>query len=367
MALFVISSIELISYFYLQRLVSKNPWDFFYPHEKFTENITQEKIDYWQKINAPHGLGWVPQAGVRTGKNCLGNEWKATFGKLGERINKTQYSDHEISIYGDSFIVGDEVNDHETIGYFLSNKTKTDVRNFGVGGYGVDQALLRFKLNLPTDSPQIAILSLYSGGVDRLLSSHRSFLHPLTEVPIGFKPRFYKEKNQFVLLPTPKQIKNLDDLKHYVKKYADTDYWYQYFKENKPHNTFPYSLNLLNAFIKLQEINLWGRGGEIFQNSTATETLTYILERFISTSMANNIRPIILVIPSHKDVENKMRGRDVTYRQYLDYFSKSHDVKIIDVIKASGLEWNQFFLKNYDCHASTYGNERIAEEIFRQL
>ncbi len=367
MALFVISSIELISYFYLQLLVGKYPWDFFYPHEKFSIGISQETIDYWQKTNAHHGLGWAPQAGLRSANNCLGDEWKATFGKLGERINTTQYSNHQISIYGDSFVVGDEVNDHETIGYFLSNKTKTNVRNFGVGGYGIDQALLRFEHNLPTDSPKVAILSLYSGGLDRVLSSHRSFLHPFTGVLIGFKPRFFKEKNQFVLLPPPKQIKNSDDLKNYLKRYADTDYWYQFFKENKPHNTFPYSLNLLNAFIKLQQINSWGRGEEIFQNAMATETLTYILERFISTSIANNIRPVILVIPSHKDVENHMRKKDVSYRKYLDFFSSGHDVKIIDMIKANSLDWNQFFLKNYECHAAKYGNEKIAEEIFKQI
>lgn len=40
-----------------------------------------------------------------------------------------------------------EVNDNETIQYFLSNLTNSFVSNYGVGNYGLDQAVLRFEIH----------------------------------------------------------------------------------------------------------------------------------------------------------------------------------------------------------------------------
>ena len=49
-----------------------------------------------------------------------------------------------ISVFGDSFAFCRYVNDNETWQYNLSKKHKTNILNFGVGNYGLDQAFLKY-------------------------------------------------------------------------------------------------------------------------------------------------------------------------------------------------------------------------------
>jgi hypothetical protein len=60
------------------------------------------------------------------------------------------FFDYELfmATYGDSFTVGEEVNNDETCQYFLSESIDKRVVNFGTSGYGTDQALIKFKHHL---------------------------------------------------------------------------------------------------------------------------------------------------------------------------------------------------------------------------
>jgi hypothetical protein len=55
-----------------------------------------------------------------------------------------------ISVYGDSFTFSDEVSDAEAWPNLLAEELRCEVRNYGVSGYGVDQAVLRFEKIVPT-------------------------------------------------------------------------------------------------------------------------------------------------------------------------------------------------------------------------
>src|SRR5262249_30879361 len=52
-----------------------------------------------------------------------------------------------VSLYGDSMTWGDEVDDEHAWGNILSRLLNCRVANYGVPGYGVDQAYLRFTTN----------------------------------------------------------------------------------------------------------------------------------------------------------------------------------------------------------------------------
>ena len=62
-----------------------------------------------------------------------------------------------VSLYGDSFTFGSEVNDEQAWGNVLARNLGCRVANFGVGGYGTDQAVMRFTENTK-DSSSIAVL-----------------------------------------------------------------------------------------------------------------------------------------------------------------------------------------------------------------
>ncbi len=97
---------------------------------------------------------------------------------------------------GDSFAFGDEVEDDETWPAELERLTGRRVLNAGVFGYGLDQVVLRAEHLLERFSPEIVILSLVSGDINRC---ERSFSYH------SWKPYFDVRDGQLELsnIPVP--------------------------------------------------------------------------------------------------------------------------------------------------------------------
>ena len=63
------------------------------------------------------------------------------------------------SAFGDSFTYGDEVGGNEAWAFLLSQKLGCEIENFGVNGYGLDQAYLKYLKYRPVG--HFVILALY--------------------------------------------------------------------------------------------------------------------------------------------------------------------------------------------------------------
>lgn len=64
--------------------------------------------------------------------------------RFGERPRSREYDQPLMAAFGDSFTHCDEVKDAETWEERLAVLLQKNVYNFGVGGYGTDQAYLKF-------------------------------------------------------------------------------------------------------------------------------------------------------------------------------------------------------------------------------
>ena len=105
-----------------------------------------------------------------------------------------------VSLYGDSYVYATEVSDEAAWGNVLSTMMDCRVGNYGVGGYGTDQAVLRFEANHADVAP-ITILGLFPINVMRNVNQYR---HLRTgESPLGFKPRFVIEADTLKFVPMP--------------------------------------------------------------------------------------------------------------------------------------------------------------------
>ncbi len=94
-----------------------------------------------------------------------------------------------VSLYGDSFTYGDEVDDEHAWGYLLARALGRRVANYGVGGYGSDQAFLRFRQNTG-DPSGVVVLGHLTENILRNLSRNRDLLN---------WTRFYSLKPRFVI------------------------------------------------------------------------------------------------------------------------------------------------------------------------
>jgi hypothetical protein len=106
-----------------------------------------------------------------------------------------------IAAFGDSFTYCNEVSDTESWPHQIEAGWDAEVLNYGVGGYGTDQALLRFREEGARLGPQILILGFTSLMAPRVVSRYRRFQDP-RDGP-WFKPRFILKDNQLRFLAAP--------------------------------------------------------------------------------------------------------------------------------------------------------------------
>lgn len=101
----------------------------------------------------------VTQERIERARRGLDSElgWITSFNSpYGERSRPINYNNPLMSTFGDSYTFGSEVAEHQTFQSKLAGILQADVFNFGVGAYGTDQALLRFRRDFPklrTDWP----------------------------------------------------------------------------------------------------------------------------------------------------------------------------------------------------------------------
>ncbi len=88
-----------------------------------------------------------------------------------------------IAIFGDSFAFGAQVPFEHTWGYYLENNLKeaglnAEVLNFGVGGYGIDQAFRRWEKEGKAFSPHVVLCGFQPENVKRNVNLIRPIYAP---------------------------------------------------------------------------------------------------------------------------------------------------------------------------------------------
>ena len=111
-----------------------------------------------------------------------------------------------IALFGDSFTAGDSVSDDETWGHQLEMKLnqagiRAEVLNFGVGGYGMDQAFLRWQHMGRDYSPDIVIFGFQAENINRNVNIFTRLLYPYPG--ILSKPRYILDSQKLKLLNSP--------------------------------------------------------------------------------------------------------------------------------------------------------------------
>jgi hypothetical protein len=103
-----------------------------------------------------------------------------------------------LTTYGDSFTYGDEVTDEQAWANVLARRLGCAVGNFGIGGYGTDQALLRARANTGDNAPS-TVLGLHGDNTLRNVNRYRYFL--TGGEALALKPRFIVDNGVLTLIP----------------------------------------------------------------------------------------------------------------------------------------------------------------------
>ena len=92
------------------------------------------------------------------------------------------------SVYGDSFVWGDDIPLAQGWVEQLSRKLGCRVANYGVSGYGTDQAYLRFTRMTKDDAP-VALLGIFPENVMRNVNQYRQLIG-FNQTPLVLKGRY---------------------------------------------------------------------------------------------------------------------------------------------------------------------------------
>ena len=173
------------------------------------------------------------------------------IGNRGKKIFSKNFSNY-ISSYGDSLCFCRYVNDDKTWQHNLSKLKKKNVKNFGVGNHGLDQAFLKFKRNFKNkiDRPKKVIFLFGPETIRRNVSlwkHYYEFGNYLNSKPAFL---FNSLKKKYLLYKIPNfRKKNYFDLRHLHKKICNNDIFYK----NKFSNYIwkkPYLFSLRNYGIR---------------------------------------------------------------------------------------------------------------------
>src|SRR5262249_18658903 len=103
---------------------------------------------------------------------------------------------------------------------------QTEVLNFGVPGYGPDQAWLRYQREGPTYAPCAVTIGYMLEDINRVVNRYRPALFPITDL-LTTKPRFVVKDDQLTLMPNPATSPaQLADLEWVERTTRDADRWY---------------------------------------------------------------------------------------------------------------------------------------------
>lgn len=218
---------------YTQVIQPRAPFLHFSP----AQNDVEGKYEEYLREHDPN-LGW-PAVTPSPMYDASGSRPVPAFAEPGNEC---------MALYGDSFVYGDEVEDVFAWGNLLSQKLDCRVANYGVVGYGTDQAYLRFKQSR-RPVPPVTILGIFPHNVMRNVNQYRYLLaggHIL-----GFKPRFVLENGSLRLVPLPKvSSQDFKAFRNAPEDYLKEEAFLPDSAYGPERVSFPYTLSLIQLALK---------------------------------------------------------------------------------------------------------------------
>lgn len=212
-------------------------------------------------------------------------------------------SNYRIALVGDSFTFCVKVSFEESWGHQLELKLgdKFQVLNFGVPGYGVDQAYLRYKRDVRPWKPDIVVMAFISDDLIRTLNVY-SFLSG-TIGPFA-KPRFISKDKQLVALnvPTPRPDEIFSKKSIHDLPFIDYDRYYHWTEWERPNWRYlqlSYLFRLMTTLYPVREAPR-EETSDVVMEAVSSE----IVRSFIQLARADGSIPIVVFFPLRDDLEN---------------------------------------------------------------
>lgn len=340
-------------------------------------------------------LGWVRPANSSGSERVGHRRTNFKIDTTGSRSICDSYDKITVSTFGDSFTFCRQVNDNETWQSYLGKTMKTGIKNFGVGNYGIDQALLRYELIEDFDQTEMVIICVVPETISRIQSVWKHYFeHGNT---LAFKPRFELIGEELKLIPNflvdTSMYKSLSD-RGIRQSLQSSDYFYKK-KFKKYQYRFPYSVHLFRHPIRQIRLlvlvlihicssvevdprerfsSAWKQiikenikiSQRLYGDERSSNLLTKLLNRFNRTALDNGHDLLVVVIPQLADLHSRPKQR-IKYQRFFE--ARSKEMNVLDLT-------NEFILnqakqlyneETNGGHLTPEGNEFVAALIYQKI
>jgi len=345
----------------------------------------KKKLKKFYKESFDQILGWDRK------KNSFGFEIsnKKTFfhiSKFGNR-GKSNFAKTKLSVFGDSFAFCRYVNDNETWESFLEKNIKSNVNNYGVGNYGLDQSYLKYKKYKNTLKSKIIIFNVVPETIARIHSywkHYREFGNIM-----GFKPIYLFNKDKLNLNKILiKKYYSQKEIFRTFKKIKKIDLFYgAKFKKEK--FNFPYTFVFLRNFKKYSIIIIslilykLSNNKNFYDSAVSQILISNIREShqmYNDINYASKLR--LLIINMNKEIKKDRKKmiliispqlldfKSKYFKNSINFFSNlPKEILCLDLSKyIASKDYRKFYFKDiYGGHLNKIGNKYIAKVILNYL
>jgi len=393
----IICLIEILAYVSISYTNKKFQWLIMQKDEN--PKLSKEGLQKFFEHGYDSELGWIRKPNTTHEEKGKDGITKWTINDYGGRNNlEFEKINSKISTYGDSFTFCRQVNDDGTWQHWISKLQNTNVKNFGVGNYGLDQTLLRLKREFPNNKTETVIIGVVPDTISRIVSIWKHYYEYGNT--FGFKPRFILKNEILELLKNPIDDKTkFIDYRDYINEIKKNDFFYKK-KFLKEKLYFPYSLLLFKNMKRnfslifwifltqiykkigkdtteiewkpmqiIMKINLKWRI-KLYENKKTVDLFRRIIEEFVSYSKRNNFKPMFVFLPQKDDILF-IRKHKHFYEEFVNDISKIENLVVVDIAKNLIPEENLDELysdqNDYGGHYSKLGNKKIANLLDQKL
>lgn len=245
-----------------------------------------------------------------------------------------------IAVFGPSFAHADDVALPDSWPYLLENsRPDLEVMNWGVGGYGTDQAFLRYTTQGALYKPHIVIIVYEEDNLRRNVNRYRPFVHPETRLPLT-KPVFILDGEDLTLLENP--FRSLAALRSVALEHPS-----QFLDRVCPHDFFcvreryePLPLDGLFSYRMLRtlafEIRHQGTlpyltsWQDSYEDPLQVEVTLRLLTLFAQTVRQNGAIPLVVVCAYRPTFETYAAGNPPMYQELIDRL-RQRDIPVLDL------------------------------------
>jgi len=349
----IMATVEIAAYFYTTYLARRYGILFYLPQ------ITEDYTTYAGRVNPR--LGWPSPQALQQERDELARTRAAAPGPEG---------DMRISAYGDSFTAGFGVKPEQAWSTVLGKMLGCRIANYGVPGYGTDQAYLSFHNN-GSDQAKIVLFGVLSENIQRNINQFRNFLIPSSQCQT--KPRFVLDKRghlQFVPLPKL-TAKNYEDFIQNPGRYLKHDYFVPGGPSGAQKLAFPYTWSILKAHKFFYDRYILGYKSYLQfylpgHPSHAFPLMMIIIKQAIHEAKVRGKHPIVLIFPTDEDF--RVYDGHFVYEPLLQALKKEN-IEYIDLgaellKRLGGRNYMELFLGGKYHHFNETGNRLVAQIIF---